>query len=484
MNRQKTIFDYIVIYFFLLLMQLPIIALAYDLPEMGDSAVRSLSRAQEQQLGAQIMLQVRESTLYNTDPIVTGYVQSLGERLVMSNERETDDFEFFVINDPRVNAFALPGGYIGINAGLILVAEREDEVAGVMAHEMAHVTQRHIARMFERSQSLSWPMMAVLLGSMILASQSPALGAGAIASAMAGSTQDMINFTRSNEEEADRIGMDLLVNAAFDPNAMSTFFGRMAQANKYNESFYVPDFLRTHPVNSARIADAATRAQQYPAVAKNDSLRFVLIKQRLQVIFSKHNQDLLTYYRSELAKPENNTNSALHYGYSLALARKGFFKEAIGELQQLIKNNEDEKIYYQSLAEIYHEQHQYTEGIALLQNILKTYPRDEGISLQLGQMMLNAKQYQQAKTLMEQQIRFAREHIQYYHYLAQAQSELGDPQESHMSRAEYYALQNDLHSAVRELKRAQTFEKDNHYQQAKISARLKEIEAELEFLDL
>jgi predicted Zn-dependent protease len=250
---------------------------AYNLPDMGDSTIHSISRSQEQDLGAQIMRNIRQSSLYNTDPIVAGYVQSLGVRITAANEHSDTPFDFFVINDPRVNAFALPGGYIGINAGLILVAENEDEVAGVMAHEIAHVTQRHIARMIERSQSLSWPLLAALLGSMILASASPAAGGSAMAATLAGANQDMINFTRSNEEEADRIGMDMLAKADFDPNGMSSFFARMAEANKYNDSFYVPDFLRTHPVNSDRIADAMSRAKSYKVTKRGDDLSFRLI---------------------------------------------------------------------------------------------------------------------------------------------------------------------------------------------------------------
>jgi predicted Zn-dependent protease len=484
MNRLKTIFHYIVIHSFLLFTLAPALSLAYDLPEMGDSAARVLSPKQEAQLGAEIMLQVRESPLYNTDAILTNYVQTLGARLAAKSSRTPEDFHFFVINDSRVNAFALPGGYIGINAGLILVAEQEDEVASVVAHEIAHVTQRHIARMFERSQSLSWPMIAMILGSMILASQNPALGTGALATTMAGSAQDSINFTRSNEEEADRVGMEMLADAQFDPMAMSSFFGRMAQANKYNESFYVPDFLRTHPVNSARVADAASRAQQYPAVKKKESLSFQLIKQRLYVMYAKHNQDILAHYRTEFEKPGKSSDPILRYGYSLALAKKGFLPESITELQQLINNNRSEKIYSMSLAEIYQEQQNYMAGIALLKSALQLYPKDEAMSLQQAQMLLNAQQYTQAKILMEQQIRYAPAHAQYYHFLAQAQSKLNNPQASHMARAEYYALYDDLHSAVRELTRAQSYDKDNAYQQAKISARLKKFEADLEFLDL
>ncbi|MFA6038045.1 MAG: M48 family metalloprotease [Legionellales bacterium] len=478
MNRLKTIFHYIVLQSFLLLTLAPSQALAIELPEMGDSSGRSLSHAQAKELGDQIMLQVRQSPLYNTDAIVTSYVQALGARLVP--EKEEAEFYFFVINDPRVNAFALPGGYIGINAGLILVAEHEDEVAGVMAHEIAHVTQRHIARMFERSQSLTWPMIAALLGSVILTAANPALGSGALATVMASGQQDMINFTRSNEEEADRVGMEMLAEADYDPMAMSTFFGRMAQANKYNESFYVPDFLRTHPVNSARVADAATRAQQYPPVKKTESLSFRLIKQRLYVMYAGHNQDIIAHYRAELEKPGNNQDPALRYGYSLALAKKGSLSLSITELLQLLNDKPNEKIYLMSLAEVYQEQHAYMKGIALLQNAMRLYPRDEAISLQLVKMLINAEQYRQAKTLMDSQIRYADDHPLYYHYLAQAQSELGNPQASHMARANYYAMQDDPSSAIRELKRAQAYDKDNDYIQAKISAQLKKVEKELE----
>jgi predicted Zn-dependent protease len=484
MNRLKTIFHYMVMQCFLLFTLTPSLTLAIELPEMGDSATRAFTAAQEEQLGAEIMKQVRASPLYNTDAIVTDYVQNLGQRLAAKSSQPNGHFEFFVINDPRVNAFALPGGYIGINAGLILVAAHEDEVASVMAHEIAHVTQHHIARMIERSQNLSWPMIAALLGSMILAAANPALGSGALAAAMAGGQQDMINFTRSNEEEADRIGMDMLAEADYDPTAMSTFFGRMAQANKYNESFYVPDFLRTHPVNSARIADSATRAAQYPKTARKDSLGFYLVKQRLQVMYAAPGQDIVGFYRAELAKPGNENNQALRYGYSLALAKKGFLPDAVTQLQQLIAQNNKEKIYDLSLAQVYQEQHEYTKAITLLQNALKTHPRDEALSLQLAQIYINDEQYRPAKTLMDQQIRYTTKHPMYYHYLAQAQSKLGNQQASHMARAEYYTLHDDLHSAVRELKRAQGYNKKDDYVQAKISAKLKKLEAELEYMEM
>lgn len=485
MNRIKTIFHYIVMQCFLLLTLSPPMGFAYNLPEMGDSSSTSLSPAEEKRLGAEIMLEVRQSPLYNTDPIITDYVQSLGKRLILSSSLNPKDFQFFVINDPRVNAFALPGGYIGINAGLLLVAANESEVASVMAHETAHVTQRHIARMFERSDNLSWTMLALLLGSMILATQNPAMGSSALAGAMAGSVQDMINFTRSNEEEADRVGMDMLAKAAFDPQAMSTFFARMAEANRYNDSFYVPDFLRTHPVNSARVADAASRAQHYPVVKKNDNLSFQLIKHRLQVLFAKPHQDILAYYRAELAKPGFSTQPAWRYGYSLALDKKGQHNEAITQLQNLLKDNRHEKIYYMSLAEIYQAQQQYAAGISLLQGAMQLFPYDEVISVQLTQMLLHSGQYQQAKKVLDKQLRYADEKTpQYYYLLAQTENKLNHPQASHMAHAEYYAMQNDLHSAVRELKRAQQYNKNNAYQQAKISARLKELEAELAFLDL
>lgn len=471
-----------VIQSFLLLTITPTYAI--ELPEMGDSAARALTAAQEEFLGAEIMKQVRASPLYNTDAIVTDYVQNLGQHLAEKSTQPQGHFEFFVINDPRVNAFALPGGFIGINAGLILVAAHEDEVASVMAHEIAHVTQRHIARMIERSQSLTWPMIAALMGAMILTAANPALGSGALASVMAGGQQDMINFTRHNEEEADRIGMDMLAKANYDPMAMSTFFGRMAQANKYNESFYVPDFLRTHPVNSARIADSATRAAQYPKVARKDSLSFYLVKHRLQVMYAAPGQDIVGHYRAELAKPGHQNNQALLYGYSLALAKKGDLSDSVMQLQQLIATNAKEKIYYLSLAQVYQEQQAYDKATVLLQDAFKIYPRDEAISLQLVQIYINDEKYREAKALMDQQIRYTTKHPLYYHYLALAQSKLGNQQASHMARAEFYTMLDDLHSAVRELKRAQGFNKNDDYIQAKISAKLKKLESELEYLEM
>jgi len=252
-----------------------------NLPSLGGGGT-SMTLEQERVIGNSIMRQIRASFPLDYDPLTTDYIQSLGNRLKSASHTPSGGFRFFVVNDNTINAFALPGGNIGVHTGLITTAQSEDELAGVLAHEIAHVTQRHIARMVDRGRQSTAPTIAAIVASILLATASPELGQGALAATLGAATQMSINFTRSNEEEADRIGIGILSNAGLDPRAMPLFFERMLQANRYNE-FNYPEFLRTHPVTENRIADARARAEQYPAKRYSDNLMFHLITQRIAV---------------------------------------------------------------------------------------------------------------------------------------------------------------------------------------------------------
>ncbi len=235
-----------------------------SLPEMGSSASELISPARERAYGRQMVGEMRRAGWLLEDPLLEGWLQSMGHRLASSSERPEQPYTFFLLRSRDINAFATLGGYIGTNAGLVLTAQREDEVAAVLAHEITHVTQRHVVRAVERAQKDTLPIALAMLGAVIAAQSaggdSDATQA-AIASGIALMQQRQINHTRSSEHEADRIGIQILARTGYDPMAMADFFGRMQRALR-SQGEGPPEFLRSHPVTTTRIAEAKDRASK------------------------------------------------------------------------------------------------------------------------------------------------------------------------------------------------------------------------------
>jgi predicted Zn-dependent protease len=252
------------------------------LPDMGSPADAILSANDEVQIGRSIMRDIRNSGQVVEDPLVNEYINEVGNKVAAQTNDGDHDFTFFVIDDHRINAFALPGGYIGVHTGLLEASRSEDELAGVLAHEVAHVTQRHIARAIHANSRQSLLSTAIMLGAMIAG----AAGGGGdvmqagIAVAQGTAAQQQINFTRSNEHEADRVGIAALADAGFDPYGMASFFDVMSRQDSRAPDERAPEFLRTHPVTSSRIAEARNRARNYPQVRSEDSISYGISKIR------------------------------------------------------------------------------------------------------------------------------------------------------------------------------------------------------------
>ena len=445
------------------------------LPDIGDSA-GNISPAQEYRTGEAVIRNIRHAGGVLDDPLIQEYLNELGYRLVAPSESQ-QLFHFFLIKDTSINAFALPGGFIGINAGLILATQSESELAGVMAHEIAHVTQRHHARQYEQGTS-NVPVIAAIIAAIVLGSQGSDVGQAALASVAADSAQNQINFTRSNEKEADRIGINLLINAEFNPHGMAAFFDTLdKQSRFYGDS--TPEFLRSHPVNPARIADARHRAHKYPNTLSANSIEYDLIRTRLKVLASDNKAQLLNSFSKRLKQGTYQNKEAARYGYALALHANQKYKKALAETQLLL-NQDPERIAYNILkAQIETDAKQYTKAIKTLKKLLTIYPGNNNINLIYAETLLKANKIKLAYEILQTQNHSSTKTPKRYKLLSETQAKLNKTAESHQSLAEHYYLLGQTHEAIKQLEISLKIPKIEFYLTSKLEARLKEFKTEL-----
>jgi len=453
------------------------------LPEIGDSAGSLISPQQEYRIGQAFFWRLQQSVNLIEDPEVNSYLNRLGQRLVTHSDSPSLPFQFFMVPDPTVNAFAAPGGFIGVNSGLLLTSQEEDELASVMAHEIAHVTQRHLIRSFEKDQQSSLPRTAALIGAVLLAAADPQAGAAAITVVQASGVQARIDHTRAHEAEADNLGMLNLVRSGFDAQAMPTFFERLQQSSRFYTGNAVPEFLRSHPVTTSRIAEARGRAVNYPLTEQRiDTLQFFLMREKLRVMAATNLTELKQHYLTVIAAGNNRNDVATRYGYSLALLAMGDYSKARAEMDALIAEDGERLSYQLASADIEMAQGRLTEALKIYQKNQRLYPDDRALSIKQAIALLQARLPDQASTLLLEQLEQGDRSAQTYKLLAQAQSDMGKTSEAHSWLAEYYYSAGRLEQSIDQLKLAIKSARSNEYQLAKINARLVNVEAALEQL--
>src|SRR5687767_9094906 len=312
---------------------------AQVLPDLGDASTATLSESQERTIGNRIMREVRVDPAYVEDPDVAEYVAGLGARLLGVSESGRRDLSFFAVQDDVVNAFAMVGGHIGVHTGLILLTQNESELAGVMAHEIAHITQRHTARSMHGQSRTQWTSLAALALALLASrgggSQAGQITEAAVATAGALQMQNMIDYTREHEREADRVGLTLLERAGFDPRGMASFFERMLRANRLNEfKGATPGYLRTHPLTTERIADMQDRLDRTAAKMVPDSFEYRLMRARLRAAAGSP-LEAVTYFRNVVAEQSVLRPREDAFGLALALRRSRDFEGAAKALAPL-----------------------------------------------------------------------------------------------------------------------------------------------------
>lgn len=460
---------------------------ALDLPDFGDSAGSVISPEMERRIGEAFMRHVRKNATIVQDPEVQSYIRSLGYRLVSNSDDSGKDYKFFIVKDPMINAFAAPGGVIGINSGVILNSRSESELAGVVAHEIAHVTQRHMARMFEKQEQLSMPLLAAMVGSILLAVANPQAGQAAMTAVAGAQAQYGINFTRANEKEADYIGMQILERSDFDPRGMPRFFERLQQSSRYYQG-NAPEFLRTHPLTTSRIADAKARAEQYPEKQVENTESFELIRMKLMARSEQSAQDNVKKLREMLHQAEDDGKNimAARYGYAIALIDANQYQQAGEQIGMLLERDEEKAAFLLAAAELEVARQNYQAALEIYSRMEKLYPNYRPLVLAWTKTLLDAGQPDKALKILRNYARTNPTDHQYYEILAEAEGLAGNQIESGIARAEYFYLIGDTQLAIERLKHTQRQPGIDYYQQQRISARLdhyqheRELERELQ----
>ncbi len=447
------------------------------LPDFGDSSGSIISPVQDKELGEAFFRSVHSRLRVNQDPEIQDFIQSLGHKLTAESDAPGRPFHFFVLLEPVINAFAGPGGYIGINSGLIIITESESELASVIAHEIAHVTQRHLNRAFEAANRLSIPMAAATLAAILIGTQSGDAGLAALAAVQAGSAQYQINFTRDNEKEADRIGIQILSRANFNPRSMPVFFQRLQQSSRYYGK-NIPEFLRTHPVTASRVADTLGRAEKYPYRQFPNSFVYELSKAKLRVLTAKTPQSAIDFFTSRLDRGTSEQRLVTQYGLALALLTKKQYKKANEILRNLFETYPESSRIANALGQTITKSGNLKKGLNFYESALKHFPGNYGITLAYVDLLLKSGKPAKAENILLQYTQNQAPTLDIYELLAQTYDALGKSAQSHRYIAEYYYQAGHTRSAITQIKIARKAAKNDFYLTAILDARRKLFEQE------
>ena len=442
-----------------------------NLPDMGSPADAILTKSVESQIGRAIMRDIRRSGAVVEDPQITEYINEIGHRIAAQTNDGDHEFTFFVIDDPHINAFALPGGYIGVHTGLIEATRNEDELAGVLAHEIAHVTQRHIARAIHANSRQSILTTALMLGAMILGAAGGGGDAvqGAMAVAQGSAAQQQINFTRNNEYEADRIGIGALAEAGFDPHGMASFFEVMSRQNISSPELRIPEFLRTHPVTTARIAEARGRAQDYARTQSTDSTNYGIARARM--IAARFDTPEQAVNHVEQRDYENQTDVE-KYGRAVAYQRAGRHYEARAIFDELAERDKKVIAYHIGLGQTQLAVEDYSQGQATFDRALELFPRNVPLVIEYGELLLQLGKGKQAHTMLLDLMNNVPPTPEQVRLIARAANEAGDVAESYYYMSEYRLMTGDLIGGINFLRQALTLPEIQEIQRIRFEARI------------
>jgi predicted Zn-dependent protease len=447
-----------------------------QLPEIGAAGFSVLSLEKEQLIGNAMKKHLRASQPLLNDPILSEYINTLGNKLVKNANDVNYAFDFFVVNSKELNAFAFFGGHIGIHSGLITTAGNESELASVIAHEISHVTQRHLARRLE-AQSRNQPLtMAGMATSILLALVNPGLGMAALSTTMAAGQQAGINYTRGNEKEADRVGIALLANSGFDPTGAPEFFGKMAEQYRYVSK--PPAMLLTHPLPESRISDARLRAQNYPTRQLAPSLEFELAKARITARYEHNPKSNIATFEESLKKKRYQIKEAAEYGLALSYFEHKNFNQAKDILETLLSADKNNLFYVDALSDVYIATKEFNKALTLLERLNLLMPNNQIVTLNYANVLQESKQLTLASTVLQDLLAVNPENFIAYDLLSTIYRKQSNPSLMHSSNGELYALLGAYPKAIDELQTAIKFSKERPLFKKRLKARILQLKSE------
>lgn len=450
------------------------------LPEIGSAGFSVLSIEKERQIGGEMMRQIRASQPVLNDPVLTEYINDLGNRMVRNAKDVNYSFEFFVIKNKELNAFAFFGGHIAIHSGLITTAKTESELASVVAHEISHVTQRHLARRLE-AQSKSQPLtMAGMISSVLLTLVNPSVGIAALSTTMAASQQAGINYTRGNEKEADRVGIMLLANSGFNPQGAPDFFSTMAEKFRYKSK--PPAMLLTHPLPESRISDARLRAQSLSPRPLAPSLQFELAKARIKARYESDALTNIAYFSENIKKQRYAIAQAAKYGLALAHYENKDYQTAIKQLESLLAQDDKNLFYVDALTDAYISVKAFDKAINMLAELNLLMPNNQVVSLNYANVLQEAKKLTQAEIVLQDFITLNPGNFIAHDLLNGVYRKQGKKALMHATKAEVYALLGAYPKAIDELQTGYNFVEENPLLKKRMKGRILQLQAQQEKL--
>lgn len=448
------------------------------LPSIGSAGFSALSIDKEQIIGNAMMKQIRASQPVLHDPILNEYINSLGNSLVKNANDVNYAFEFFIVNAKELNAFAFFGGHIGIHSGLITTAENESELASVIAHEISHVTQRHLARRLEaqtRNQPLS---IASVASSILIGLINPGLGMAALSTSLALTQQAGINYTRGNEKEADRVGIALLANSGFDPMGAPDFFGKMAEQYRYVSK--VPPMLLTHPLPESRVSDARIRAQNYPFILLKPSLDFELIQARIRARYEGSPKTNVGHFEGLLRQKEYKIKEAALYGLAISYLENKSAIKARDILEKLLKADPNNLYYTDVISDVYIATKEFNKATTLLKRLNDLMPNNQVVALNYANVLQKANELEQASVILQDLLIAQPEQFLANDLLTTIYRKQDKIAAMHSSKAEVFALLGIYPKAIDELQTAIKSSKDTPLFKKRLKARILQLREEEE----
>lgn len=450
-----------------MLLAAPTSAQEIQLPHIGGPGGDALPVAEERRLGEQMMREIRRYLPLEDDPEVNQYIRDLGHRLAGHSEDPGYGFHFFVIDNPQINAFAMPGGYIGIYTGLITASESESELGGVVAHEIAHVTQRHIARNYAQAQRLNLQAAAAILAGILIGAHDPQAGSAAVMAGIAAPIQQQLAYSRDYEREADRVGVRNMARAGLDPEGMPRFFQRLAEASQYAEQ--PPEYLSTHPLTQRRLTETQEMAARHRDVEVFESGDHAFIRARLQVARERTAADAVAVMKDRMARAETPAQlRGAQYGLALALARAGRNDEAHRLLDRLMDQQGERLLILLARAEVARSAEAWEKALETYQAAASLYPDNPALLHRYAETLMYLDRHDEARRLL---VRHARpEQPALLRLLAEAAHGAGREAEGYIAMAKYYYVLGEFNSAMAQLSNALRHADEAPYQRAEAEA--------------